>query len=163
MRSWTPVSPPSKHCQRCLRSVRESTWCTAIRAAHGSFGAPNLQDLGSPFQVRAPFCGGRPQGPQSSQRSSGFHKPALSGTAPETATSLRPRRRNGRRLPRRSTQCIGWRCYCGLRATPRQAIPMPLCGSPQTSFVRKSRRGGTGRRLRNPFIHQSNNPFPLLA
>jgi hypothetical protein len=32
------------------------------------------------FRVRAP---------QSSQRSSGFHKPAVSGAAPETATSLR--------------------------------------------------------------------------
>ena len=33
-----------------------------------------------------PAC---PQGPQSSQRSRGFHKPAASGAAPETATSLR--------------------------------------------------------------------------
>ncbi len=44
------------------------------------------------FRVRAPLLamrqGGRPQGPQSSQRSSGFHKPAVSGAAPETATIL---------------------------------------------------------------------------
>ena len=30
----------------------------------------------------------RAQAPQSSQRSSGFHKPAVSGAAPETATIL---------------------------------------------------------------------------
>ena len=33
----------------------------------------------------------RPQGPQSSQRSSGFHKPAGSGAAPETARHLHAR------------------------------------------------------------------------
>jgi len=49
------------------------------------------------FRVGAPFelwrsadiamrNGGQPQGPQSNQRSSGFHKPAVSGAAPETAT-----------------------------------------------------------------------------
>jgi hypothetical protein len=37
-------------------------------------------------RVRAPTLGGRAQAPQSSQRSSGFHKPAVSGAAPETAT-----------------------------------------------------------------------------
>ena len=50
-------SSPSKHCQRCIRSVSEF----------------------SPVQLRV-------RAPQSSQRSSGFHKPAASGAAPETAT-----------------------------------------------------------------------------
>ena len=42
---------------------------------------PSLGKRISPvqFRVRAPI-------PQSSQRSSGFHKPAVSGAAPETAT-----------------------------------------------------------------------------
>jgi len=51
---------------------------------------PSLGKRFSPVQLRvgAPTLGGRPQGPQSSQRSSGFHKPAVSGAAPETARHL---------------------------------------------------------------------------
>jgi hypothetical protein len=41
------------------------------------------------FRVRDPVFSGRAQAPQSGQRSSGFHKPAVSGAAPETATILR--------------------------------------------------------------------------
>ena len=87
------------------------------------------------FRVRAPIT-------QSSQCSSGFHKPALSGAAPETATNLPPcsslrtsfvkklcRGSTGWRLqfeylsgewlrgnsrPRRSRVCEPWRCKSSL-------------------------------------------------
>ena len=76
------------------------------------------------FRVRAP---------QSSQRSSGFHKPAVSGAAPEAATSLR------------------------LAATARQASlrllslgsaghSTPPSSSLQIAFVKQSRRSNTGWR-----------------
>jgi hypothetical protein len=43
------------------------------------------------FRVGAPFyCGGHAQASQSSQRSSGFHTPAVPRAALGTATSLRP-------------------------------------------------------------------------
>ena len=43
--------------------------------------------VGAPIQMAA-GNGGRPQASQSSQRSSGFHKPAVSRAALETATIL---------------------------------------------------------------------------
>ena len=55
-----PTISPSKHCQRCVRSVSE-------------FSSVQLR-------VRAPIT-------QSSQRSGEFHKLAVSGAAPETATT----------------------------------------------------------------------------
>lgn len=60
---------PSKHCQRCTRSVSESARCNS--------------GWGLQFNGRGPAS-------QSSQRSSGFHKPAASGAAPETATTSPP-------------------------------------------------------------------------
>jgi 60 kDa SS-A/Ro ribonucleoprotein len=50
----------------------------AFYATFSNVGAPILQDLGSPLRVRA--------SPQSSQVSGEFHKLAVSGAAPETAT-----------------------------------------------------------------------------
>ena len=62
-----------------FRSVTGRAYQSALKALSA------MHSLGkriSPVQFRV-------RAPQSSQRSSGFHKPAVSGAAPETATRLR--------------------------------------------------------------------------
>ncbi len=72
--SRRPFSEPPKHCQRCTRPVRE-------------FSLGQLQ-VGAPALV-AVCQGARPPGPQSSQRSSRFHKPAQPRAALGIATIFR--------------------------------------------------------------------------
>ena len=123
--SRRPFSMPPKHCQRCICSVSRPAWCNSGWGLHF---------LDHPITS------------QSSQRSSRFHKPAVSRAALGTATSLRPRRRSGT-IPRRSTQCEGGRCYCDLQASARQAMRLPPCSNLCISFVMKFCRGSTGWRI----------------
>ncbi len=76
------------------------------------------------FRVRAP---------QSSQRSSGFHKPAVSGAAPEAATSLRLA----------ATARQGNLCLLSLGSAVHSTPPS---SSLQIAFVKQSRRINTGWR-----------------
>ncbi len=76
------------------------------------------------FRVRAP---------QSSQRSSGFHKLAVSGTAPEAATSLRLA----------ATVRQGNLCLLSLDSAVHSTPPS---SSLQIAFVKQSRRINTGWR-----------------
>ena len=76
------------------------------------------------FRVRAP---------QSSQRSSGFHKPAVSGAAPEAATSLRLAA-----TVRQGNLCLLSLGSAGQSTPPRSSL--------QIAFVKLSRRINTGWR-----------------
>ena len=91
---------PPKHCQRCARSVSESARCNS--------------GWGLQFD-------GRASAPQSSQRSSGFHKPAVSGAAPGTATISPPG--SSLRIPFVKQSCrgsTGWRLHSLCSRSPTQ-------------------------------------------
>jgi hypothetical protein len=81
----SPVNMPASHAGDHRSEAGRGRQLIAPKA---SSAMPSLGKRISPVQlrVRAPAFGGRPQGPQPSQRSSGFHTPAVSGAAPEAAT-----------------------------------------------------------------------------
>jgi|GEM_PF-6425612 hypothetical protein len=83
----TIIQLPSKHRRRCIRPVCESARCTTVCDANISVWGIRLVGLGKSTPGEGSILG-PPQGSQSSQRSGGFHKPAVSGAAPETATTL---------------------------------------------------------------------------
>ena len=84
--SRRPPSAPSKHCQRCIRSVSESARCTAVRDANSSYlGATNLQGSGSPFRVRDPFLAVRKDRSRASAQMS-----FISSSCPGQHRRLRP-------------------------------------------------------------------------
>jgi hypothetical protein len=77
----TPASHAGDHRSEAGQGRQSSIALKALSAMHSLGKRISSVQL----RVRDPVFSGRAQAPQSSQRSSGFHKPAVSGAAPETA------------------------------------------------------------------------------
>ncbi len=105
---------PSKHSQRCLRSVSESARCTTVREANSSIWGIQLVGLGKSIPGEGSIS-------QSSQRSSRHHKPAQPRAALGIATILPPRSSLRISFVKNSCRSItGWRLHTICSRSPTQ-------------------------------------------